>query len=75
MLFRSGWTGRVEVRITLGANGAPNVQVKTASGFEVLDRNAVDLVTRAIGATPLPPVLRGKDFVLDIPVDYILRAS
>ncbi len=74
--MEKGWAGKVEIRIIIGTNGmTQSILVKTSSGFELLDRTAIDMVTKAKPMTPIPPALRGREFTVDIPVIFSLQAS
>jgi protein TonB len=69
-----GVEGRVDVRLVIGADGGPaTVIVKRSSGHDVLDRQAVDTLRRATAATPIPPALRNREIVVEIPVLYELK--
>jgi protein TonB len=71
-----GIEGRVDVRLVIGADGAPAaVLVKRSSGHEVLDRQAVDTMRRATAATPIPPALRNREIVVEIPLLYELKSE
>ena len=71
-----GLEGRVDVRLVIGADGAPAaVLVKRSSGHEVLDRQAVDTMRRASAATPIPPALRNREIVVEIPLLYELKSE
>jgi len=68
----NNWEGRTEVRIVFNAEGRRvSVTVLKSSGHEVLDRQAVDTITKAF--VPVPPALRGRDFAMEIPVIYSLK--
>lgn len=74
--MEKGWAGRVDVRIVIGANGmTQSIAVRTSSGFEVLDKTAIDMVTKAKPMTPIPPSLRGREFTVDIPVIFSLQTG
>ncbi len=74
--MEKGWAGRVEIRIVIGANGLmQSIAVKTSSGFDLLDRTAVDMVTKAKPMTTIPPALRGREFAVDIPVIFSLQTG
>jgi TonB family protein len=45
--------------------------VVRSSGHELLDKQAIDTVTKAF--VPVPPALRGKEFAFDIPVIFNLK--
>ncbi len=64
-----GWEGRVAVRFVVGPSGSVSrVEVQKGSGFEVLDRAAVDLVHRS-APYPAPP---GGEIAVSVPVHYSL---
>lgn len=72
----NGWQGRVEVRLVIGANGAIQAGiVRTSSGYEILDSQALDMVKNAKPLTPIPSALRGREFTVDIPVIFDLQAG
>jgi periplasmic protein TonB len=71
-----GWTGRVEVRLVIGAEGTiESVLVKSSSGYDILDNRALDMIRKAKLQTPVPAALRGREFSIDIPVDFILQTG
>ena len=68
-----GWQGRVEVRMVIGANGMlASASVKTSSGYEVLDKQAVDMLRKGKTTLPIPAALRGREFSVDVPVTFNL---
>ena len=69
----NNWQGDVRVGVTIGANGRPTVTLKGSSGYDVLDRQALEMFTQAARAVPLPPALRGKEFTLDVRAIYGLE--
>jgi len=71
-----GWQGKVEVRLVIGENGRTRTaSIKTSSGYEVLDRQALDMVKKAKPLTPIPAALRGREFTIDIPVIFDLQTG
>ncbi len=67
---RMGWEGRVVLSIKLCTDGTvKEIRVLESSGYEVLDRNAVDTVRRVAGLFPKPPV----EVVVKVPVNYKLE--
>lgn len=68
-----GWEGEVQLRITIARKGnIVATQVVRSSGFEVLDQNAVQLVTNA-GTLPRPPeALQNKEIQIVVPVLFKL---
>ena len=72
--MEKGWTGKVEIRMLVGANGLiQNVVVKSGSGYEILDNQALKMVRDAKPWTTIPPALKGKEFTVDIPVVFDLQ--
>lgn len=69
----NNWQGDVRVGVFIGANGRPTVTLKGSSGYDVLDRQALEMFTQAARAVPLPPGLRGKEFSLEVRAIYGLE--
>ena len=69
----NNWQGDVLVAVVVGANGRPTVTLKGSSGYEVLDRQALEMFRQATRAVAVPPALRGKEFVLDVRAVYGLE--
>lgn len=70
----NNWEGRVELRIAFAENGAmSSLTVKKGAGRTVLDDAAQAMLRSAQAQAAIPPALRGKAFVLEIPVDYSLK--
>jgi len=61
--------GDVVVTVSAGV-GAPVVGLGQSSGQPSLDRLALDLMVKATALAPLPEILRGKQFVISVPVQY-----
>jgi periplasmic protein TonB len=71
-----GLEGRVNVRLVIGADGgSAAVTVRRSSGHEVLDRQAVETMRRAAVATPIPPALKDREIVVEIPLLYELKSE
>jgi protein TonB len=69
-----GWQGttRVELRIDANGNVISSV-VSESSGFEVLDKQALEMVRKA-SPLPLPPeTLRGREFAIIVPIAFRLE--
>ena len=67
---RMGWEGRVVLSIKLCTDGTvKEIKILESSGYEVLDRNAVDTVRRVAGLFPKPPV----EVVVRVPTNYRLE--
>jgi protein TonB len=69
----NNWQGDVRVDVAVSANGRPTVTLKGSSGYEVLDRQALEMFTQAARAVPIPPALRGKEFALEVRAVYGLE--
>jgi TonB family protein len=70
----NNWEGRVELRIAIGEDGAiSSLTVKKGAGRTVLDEEAQSMIRVAKSKATIPPALRGKAFVLEIPVDFSLK--
>jgi TonB family protein len=69
----NNWQGDVLVGVVVGANGRPTVTLKGSSGYEVLDRQALEMFAQAARAVPVPSALRGKAFSLDLRAVYGLE--
>jgi protein TonB len=68
------WQGKVEIRIVIDTTGAISaLSVRASAGYPLLDQQALDMIERAKAMAPIPPVLRGKEFSVDIPVVFSLR--
>lgn len=71
-----GWQGKVEIRLVIGANGMiQTATVKTSSGHQLLDDTAMDMVKKGKPLTQIPGSLRGREFIIDIPVIFDLQAG
>ena len=71
--MEKGWQGRVEVRMVIGANGMiASASIKSSSGHEVLDNQALDMLKKGKTTVPIPVSLRGREFDIDVPVIFNL---
>lgn len=69
-----GWQGEAELDLHLDGNG--NVlksSIKTSSGFEALDKQALEMVKKASPFPAPPDVLKGRAFNLTIPISFRLE--
>jgi protein TonB len=72
----NNWEGRAVVRLVVGANGLiSSVGILSSAGHEVLDKQAQEMVRRAKTLVQIPSALRGKEFVIEIPVTYELKEA
>lgn len=71
-----GWQGEVRLRLQVARKGTiVAVHLVHSSGFDVLDQHAVQLVQNA--TLPPPPAVPSPspDFLIEIPINYILKRS
>jgi protein TonB len=70
----NNWEGRVALRIAIAEDGAISSLVVTkGSGRVVLDDEAQAMIRTAKSKATIPAALRGKAFVIEIPVDFFLK--
>jgi protein TonB len=70
----NNWEGDVVVRMVIGADGSLSaLTVKSSSGHEILDRQALDMFKRAKSLVQIPPALRGREFAIELRAIYNLR--
>jgi len=68
---RAGWTGTVQVRIVVVApGGTPRAELEESSGHAALDAAALDMLRQAARHAALPEALRGRGFVVLLPVSF-----
>ena len=71
--LEKGWQGRVEVHMVIGANGMiTNTSIKSGSGHEILDNQALDMLKKGKTTVPIPAGLRGREFSIVVPVIFNL---
>jgi len=71
--MRRGWQGKAKVQVSFsGKNTIDEIVIKDSSGHKVLDDQAVEMVRKACAAMGLPEKLRGRAFVLVVPIDFKL---
>ena len=67
------WEGRVLLTLHFAANAAwPVVFLEDSSGHAVLDTQAMEMMASAARLVALPDELRGKAFVISLPIHYRL---
>lgn len=70
----NNWEGEVVVLMTIGAAGRiAALRVRSSSGYDILDRQALLMFRNAKPFVPIPPVLRGRQFELELRAIYGLR--
>ncbi len=71
--LEKGWQGRAEVRMVIGENGMiASASIKSGSGYEILDSQALDMIRKGKTTVPIPAGLRGREFSVDVPVIFSL---
>lgn len=69
-----GWEGVVVVIVTMIAGGAiPHVSLSQSSGIDLLDQEALELVSQAVHIAAIPESLRNRQFALTLPIHYRLE--
>jgi protein TonB len=70
----NNWQGDVVVRMVIGANGMiASISVKTSSGHDILDQQAIEMFKKAKPLVPIPGALRGKEFAIEVKAIYNLK--
>ena len=70
----NNWEGTAEIRMVIGANGMiSSLVVRKGSGHEILDQEALQWIRKAKPLAPIPAALRGREFIVDIPVIFNLK--
>ena len=60
--------------MVIGANGmTSNASIKTSSGHEILDNQALDMIKKGKTTVQIPASLRGREFTIDVPVIFNLE--
>ncbi len=68
------WQGTAELKLQIAADGnIKSLNVARSSGFDVLDEQAMKMVKESVPLPNLPDALRGREFVVDIPVAFKLQ--
>lgn len=69
-----GWQGEAMVDIHLDSNGGVlGSEISVSSGYEVLDKQALEMVKKASPFPAPPEVLQGRSFHLTVPVAFRLE--
>ncbi|MGH8650194.1 MAG: TonB family protein, partial [Burkholderiales bacterium] len=68
------WEGDVLLGVVIRASGSASITVKRSSQYEVLDRQAVEILRLATREVSLPPALQGRESALkDLSFEYRLK--
>ncbi len=69
-----GWQGEAIVELQIDGNGKlKSKKIVQSSGHEVLDRQALDMVEKALPFPTPPDVLRGSNFSVKVPIAFKLE--
>lgn len=69
-----GWQGEVRIDLHLDGNGnLLSSKINTSSGYEALDKQALEMVKKASPFPAPPDVLRGRSFNILVPVSFHLE--
>jgi periplasmic protein TonB len=67
----NNWAGFVALRMVVAPGGqVTSLTVTKTSGHDVLDQQAVEMFKSAAAVVPVPPVLRGKQFAVEVGATY-----
>ncbi len=70
----NNWEGDVRLGVSISSSGTTSIAVKRSSQYEVLDRQAIEILRLASDEVLLPPLLRGKESTLrDLVFEYRLK--
>jgi periplasmic protein TonB len=70
----NGWEGEVVVRMAIGPDGSiAALEVRSSSGYPLLDRQAVEMFRRAKPHVALPEALLGKPFAVELRAVFNLK--
>lgn len=70
----NNWEGEVVVLMRIGADGRiADLRVRKSSGYEVLDRQALQMFRNAKPFVPVPRALRGSEFEVELRAIYNLK--
>lgn len=68
------WQGEAIVELELDGNGKlKSKKIIQSSGHDVLDKQALEMVEKALPFPPPPEVLRGNTFTITVPVPFKLE--
>ena len=69
-----GWQGTVRVKLEVDANGIViSSSVSESSGFEALDKQALEMANKVTPLPPRPEALRHRPFAITVPVLFRLE--
>jgi protein TonB len=69
-----GWQGEAIIELQLDGNGKlKSKKISQSSGYEALDKQALEMVEKALPFPTPPEVLRGSPFTISVPVPFKLE--
>ena len=69
-----GWQGEVQIDLHLDGNGnLLSSKINTSSGYEALDKQALEMIKKASPFPAPPDALRGRSFNILVPVSFRLE--
>jgi protein TonB len=69
-----GWQGEAMIELKIDSNGQLlSSRIVTSSGYEVLDKQGLEMVRKASPFPPPPTALRGRNFEILVPVSFKLE--
>lgn len=69
-----GWQGEVIVELELDGNGKlKSKKILKGSGYDILDKQALDMVEKAAPFPAPPEALRGSNFTIKVPIPFKLE--
>ncbi len=69
-----GWQGEVIVELLLDGNGKlKSKKILTSSGYEVLDKQALEMIDKAAPFPSPPEALRASSFSITVPIPFKLE--
>lgn len=69
-----GWQGEAMIELKIDSNGnLVSSKIVTSSGYEILDKQGLEMVRKAAPFPPPPEALRGRNFDILVPVSFKLE--
>lgn len=69
-----GWQGEAMIELKIDSNGnLVSSKIVTSSGYEILDKQGLEMVRKAAPFPPPPEALRGRNFDIMVPVSFKLE--
>ena len=69
-----GWQGEATIELKIDGNGnLVSSRIVSSSGYEILDKQGLEMVRKASPFPPPPDALRGRNFEILVPVSFKLE--